>query len=75
MIWDCCRVPQRSKILLDCWLKQGMVDETSSLKSLNANLQKDFWPSFLALKVSEFILAFINVFLALLCSHKSMELY
>ena len=70
MIWDCCRVSYRSKILLHSWLKQGMVDE-SSYKSLDANLQKDCWHSFLALKVSEFILAFSDVFLALLCNLKS----
>ena len=71
MIWDCCRIPQRSMILLDCWLKQGIMNESSSLKSLDANLQKDCWRSFLALKVSYFILAFSDVFFALLRNLKS----
>ena len=33
----------------DCLSKQGMVDEPSSLKSLDANLQKGCWHSFQAL--------------------------
>ena len=56
----------------DCWSKQGMVDESSSLKSLDANLQNDCWHTFLALEVSKFILAFGDVFFALLCNLKSL---
>ena len=48
----------------DCWSRQGMVDESSSLKSLDASLQKDCWHSFIALKASEFILTFSDVFFA-----------
>ena len=55
----------------DCWSKQEVVWESSSLNSCDANL-KDRWHSLLAFNASMFIWAFSVWLLVLLCSLRNL---